>query len=323
MKLIVQPAPHIHDRTDKQRLMLDVVIALLPALIAGSIVFGLRALIVVLSASLAASLSDFLFQKLTKQPNGRFEFSSCVTGMLLGMSLPASVPYWMAAVGGIFAAVAAKRLAGGSRKSLFNPALSARALLMLLVPAALVRFAAPDVGLPLFGNADFVSSATPLHHMRIPALPEVSLLDAFLGNVGGCIGETSAPALLLGGGYLLVRRVISARIPLGYLGTAAVLSLVFAKDGSQLLWMAYSLLGGGLLLGAFFMATDYATSPVTPRGQWFFGIGCGVLTVLLRNFSLYPEGVTYAILLMNVLSRVLDQCTVPRRFGYGKGGACA
>jgi len=323
MKLIVQPAPHVHSREDKQRLMLDVILALLPALIAGTIVYGLRALIVVLLGALVCAVSSLIFQKVTKQQNARLELSSVVTGMLLGMSLPASVPYWVVLIGGIFAAVVVKGFGGGSHKCLFNPALSARALLMLLFPAALVRFAAPGAALPLFDGVDFVSSATPLHHMQMPALPEVSLLDAFLGNVGGCIGEASALALLLGGIYLVLRKVITLRIPLCYLGTAAVLSLIFFKGESPFLWMAYNLLLGGLMLGAIFMATDYATSPVTPWGQWIFGIGCGVLTVLFRYFGLYPEGVTYAILLMNVLSRTLDRITMPRRFGYGKGGACA
>lgn len=167
---------------------------------------------------------------------------------------------------------------------------------------------------------DIVSSATPLHHMQMPALPTESLLDVFLGNMGGCIGEVSALALLLGGGYLMLRKVISWRIPAAYLGSMAVLTLIFSKGQDPVLWMLYSLMGGGVLLGAFFMATDYATSPVTPKGQLIYGLGCGVLTVCFRYYGLFPEGVTYAILLMNACAWTLDRITPPKRFGIVKGG---
>ena len=178
----------------------------------------------------------------------------------------------------------------------------------------------------LFGlcvGLDGVTSATPLHHMVMPALPEESLMDMFLGKCPGCIGEISALALLLGGAYLVIRKVISIRIPAAYLGTVALVTLVFSKTDAPIDWMLYSLLSGGVMLGAIFMATDYATSPATPAGQIVYGVGCGVLTVIFRYFGLFPEGVTYAILLMNALVWVIDRYTAPRRFGVKKGGAAA
>ena len=235
--------------------------------------------------------------------------------------LPAPVPYGIAALGSAFAIIVIKGLCGGLGKNIFNPALAARAFLLWLYPAYLVRFTVPGAELSLFGsNVDAVTSSTPLHHMQIPALPEESLLDMFMGNIGGTIGETCTLALLLGGAYLIYRKVISIRIPAAYLGTVAVLSLVFAKGENPIAWMLYSLLGGGVVLGALFMATDYATSPVTPKGQLLYGIGCGILTVLFRYYGLFPEGVTYAILLMNAMVWIFDFYTAPRRFGSKEGG---
>ena len=206
-------------------------------------------------------------------------------------------------------------MAGGLGQNVFNPALTARALMMVIWPVSMVRFNALGV--------DGATAATPLHHMVMPALPEESLMDMFLGNIPGCIGEVSAAALILGGIYLVIRKVISPRIPVAYLGTVAVLTLIFSKTGNPIAWMLYSLTGGGVMLGAIFMATDYATSPVTAKGQILYGIGCGVLTVVLRYFGLYPEGVTYAILLMNALTWALDRYTAPRRFGTAKKGGQA
>ena len=238
------------------------------------------------------------------------------------MTLPATAPYWLAALGGVFAVVAVKGLCGGLGQNIFNPALAARAFLLMLWPSWLVRFAAPGAELPLLGSAaEAATSATPLHHMQMPALPETPLLDLFLGNVAGCIGEASALALLLGGVYLVARKVISPRIPVAYLGSVALLTLAFSKGEDPLQWMLYSLFGGGVMLGAIFMATDYATSPATPRGQLLYGVGCGVLTVLFRYNGLFPGGVTYAILLMNAAVWLIDRYTAPRRFGAVKGGA--
>lgn len=323
MNLTISASPHIRGKDTTRRLMLDVVIALLPALIAGVLVHGIRAAAVAAVCVCAALLGEWLLRLATRQHCTIPDGSAAVTGLLLAMTLPASVPYWLAGLGGLFAVVVVKGLCGGLGQNAFNPALGARALLMLLFPVYLTRFPALGAELPLLGldAADVVTGATPLHHMQMPALPDVSLADVFLGRVGGCIGEGSALALLIGGAYLVFRKVISIRIPAAYLGTVAVLTLMFAKGDAPLAWMLYSLLSGGVLLGAIFMATDYATSPVSPIAQLAYGAGCGVLTVLLRYFGLFPEGVTYAILLMNAAAWLLDRYIIPGRFGAGKEAA--
>ena len=313
MNLTVASSPHIRGDFKTSRIMLDVVLALMPALIVGVIVLGIRAAVVTLISVAAAVAAEWLYAKVTKTRNTVIDGSALVTGLLLALTLPHTVPYWQAALGSVFAIVIVKALCGGLGQNIFNPALAARAFLMLIFP----------VGLTRFEGLDGVTSATPLHHMVMPALPEESLMDMFLGKCPGCIGEISALALLLGGVYLVVRKVISVRIPAAYLGTVAVVTLVFSKTDAPIDWMLYSLLSGGVMLGAIFMATDYATSPATPAGQIVYGIGCGVLTVIFRYFGLFPEGVTYAILLMNALVWVLDRYTAPRRFGDKKGGAAA
>ena len=313
MKLTVASSPHIRGNFRTNRIMLDVVLALLPALIVGTCVLGIRSLLVALVCVGGAIASEYLYSLLTKTRNTIVDGSAMVTGLLLAMTLPASVPLWLAAVGSVFAIVIVKALCGGLGQNIFNPALAARAFMMLIFPVGMTRYYAIGV--------DAVTAATPLHHMVMPALPEESLLDMFLGICPGSIGETCALALLLGGAYLVYRKVISMRIPVAYLATVAVLTLVFAKTESPISWMLYSLLSGGVMLGAIFMATDYATSPATPVGQVVYGIGCGVLTVIFRYFGLYPEGVTYAILLMNALVWVIDYFTPIRRFGTKAGGA--
>jgi len=289
------------------------VLSLLPALIVGICVLGIRALLVTVVCIVAAMACEWLYSLLTKTRQTVVDGSAMVTGMLLSMTLPASVPLWLAAVGSVFAIVVVKLLCGGLGQNIFNPALAARAFMLLIYPVGMTRYFAIGV--------DGVTAATPLHHMVMPALPEESILDMFLGNCPGSIGEISALALLLGGAYLVYRKVISIRIPAAYLGTVAVLTLIFSKTGSPVSWMLYSLLSGGVMLGAIFMATDYATSPATPLGQIVYGIGCGVLTVIFRYFGLFPEGVTYAILMMNALVWVIDCYTPIRRFGTKRGGA--
>ncbi|MBQ8835274.1 MAG: RnfABCDGE type electron transport complex subunit D [Oscillospiraceae bacterium] len=311
MKLTVASSPHIRGNFRTNRIMLDVVLSLLPALLVGVWHMGFRALVVTLVCVAAAVTSEWVYCKVTKTRNTVVDGSALVTGLLLAMTLPHTVPFWQAALGSIFAIVVVKCLCGGLGQNIFNPALAARAFLMLIWPVGLTRYV----------GVDGVTAATPLHHMVMPALPEESLQDMLLGNCPGSIGETCALALLLGGGYLVYRKVISVRIPAAYLGTVAVLTLVFSKTGEPIQWMLYSLLSGGVMLGAIFMATDYATSPATPVGQVVYGIGCGVLTVVFRYFGLFPEGVTYAILLMNALVWFIDRITPIRRFGTQKGGA--
>ena len=315
MKLTVASSPHIRGNFRTNRIMLDVVLALLPALGVGIWMLGLHALLVTLVCVSAAVVSEFLYNILTRTRITVVDCSAIVTGVLLAMTLPHTVPYWQAAVGSVFAIVIVKSLCGGLGQNIFNPALAARAFLMLIYPVGLTRYVRLGV--------DAVSGATPLHHMVMPALPEESLLDMFLGRCPGSIGELSALALLLGGVYLVIRKVISIRIPVAYLGTVALITLIFPKAGTNLEWMLYSLLSGGVMLGAIFMATDYTTSPATAWGQIIYGIGCGILTVVFRYFGIFPEGVTYAILLMNALVWVIDRYTAPRRFGIKKGGAKA
>ena len=311
MKLTVASSPHIRGNFRTNRIMLDVVLALLPALAVGIWMLGIRALLVTLLCIVSAVAAEWLFSLVTKTRNTVVDGSAVVTGLLLAMTLPASVPYWLAAAGSVFAIIFVKALWGGLGQNIFNPALAARAAMLLIFPVGMTRYA----------GVDGVTAATPLHHMVMPALPEESILDMFLGNCPGSIGEISALALLLGGAYLVVRKVISIRIPAAYLGTVAVLTLVFHKTDAPVEWMLYHLFSGGLMLGAIFMATDYATSPATAVGQIVYGIGCGALTVVFRYFGLFPEGVTYAILLMNACVWVIDRHTAPRRFGVKKGGA--
>ena len=311
MKLTVASSPHIRGNFRTNRIMMDVVLSLLPALAVGIWKFGFRVIPVTTISIGAAIVSEWLYSLVTKTRNTTVDGSAIVTGLLLAMTLPHTVPYWQAALGSAFAILVVKCLCGGLGQNIFNPALAGRAFLMLIYPAGLTRYFTPDG----------VTSATPLHHMVMPALPEESLMDMFLGNCPGSIGEISALALLIGGAYLLYRKVISIRIPAAYLGTMAVLTLIFHKTDAPVQWMLYSLFSGGVMLGAIFMATDYATSPATPVGQVIYGIGCGILTVLFRYYGLFPEGVTYAILIMNAFVWFIDRHTAMRRFGTGKGAA--
>ena len=311
MKLTVASSPHIRGNFRTNRIMMDVCIALVPALIVGIIQFGFRVVSVTSVCIGAAIITEWLYCLLTKSRNTTLDGSAIVTGLLLAMTLPHTVPYWLCVAGSVFAILFVKCLCGGLGQNIFNPALAARAFMLLIYPVGVTRYL----------TVDGVSAATPLHHMVMPALPEETVLDMFLGNCPGSVGEISALALLIGGAYLLYRDVISIRIPAAYLGTVAVVTLVFSKTDAPIQWMLYSLLSGGVMLGAIFMATDYATSPATPRGQILYGIGCGVLTVIFRYYGLFPEGVTYAILIMNAFVWFIDYMTPIRRFGIQKGGA--
>ena len=311
MNLTVTSSPHIRGDFRTSRLMLDVVIALLPSLAVGAAVLGIRALLVALVSVAAAVATEVLYSAILKKRNTVIDGSAMVTGLLFAMTLPVNVPLWVAAMGSAFAILAVKLLCGGLGQNILNPALLARAFMLMLFPAALTRYT----------GVDAVSGATPLHHMVMLSMPEESILDMFLGNCPGSIGELSALALLAGGAYLVIRKVITPRIPVAYIGTVAILTLVFYKMDNALNWMLYQLFSGGLMLGAIFMATDYVTSPVTKLGQYIYGIGCGVLTVVFRYFGLFPEGVTYAILLMNLCVWVIDRYTPGRIYGHTKGGA--
>ncbi len=321
MNLTVSSAPHIRSGDTTRRTMLDVLIALIPALIAAVILFGLRALVLTVISAAVCVVVELLYCLVTRRKSTVGDLSAVVTGVLLAFSLPASCPYWVVAVGDAFAILVVKGFIGGLGQNVFNPALGGRALIMLFWPATITRYGTEAVDAFNFGAVDIVSSSTPLQTMARPALPEASLLDMFLGKIGGCIGEVCTLALLIGLVYLLVRRVISWRIPVAYIGTMAVLTLVFYKTDSALTWMLYSIMGGGAMLGAIFMATDYVTSPTLPSAQLVYGIGCGALTVLFRYFGLFPEGVTYAILIMNACAWALDRAVPVKRFGVGKGGA--
>ncbi|MBQ4551159.1 MAG: RnfABCDGE type electron transport complex subunit D [Oscillospiraceae bacterium] len=310
MNLTVASSPHIRGNFRTNRIMADVMIALTPALAVGVVRFGMDALILTLVCMASAVAAEWVYGKLTRTRNTTVDGSALVTGMLLAMTLPHTCPLWLGAAGSIFAIVFVKCLCGGLGQNIFNPALAARAAMMVVYPVGLTRYM----------DIDGITAATPLHHMVMPALPEQTIAQMFLGNCPGSIGEISALALIVGGAYLVYRRVISLRIPVAYLGTLAVLTLVFSKTDAPVDWMLYSLCSGGVMLGAIFMATDYATSPATPMGQIVYGIGCGALTVFFRYFGLFPEGVTYAILLMNAFVWFIDRLTPIRRFGTVKGG---
>ena len=321
MNFMNTSSPHIRGKERTDRIMKDVVIALLPTTLAGVYFFGIRALFVVLISVIAAVAGEAAWRLILTKESTLFDFSAVVTGLLLALTLPASVPYWVPVLGSLFAVVVVKGMCGGLGQNTFNPALAGRALLVAVCPVHVTRFLAAGTKIGLEVPVDAVTGSTPLHDMVMNAVPEAPLMDMFLGNIGGCIGEVSALALLAGGGYLLYRKVISPRIPLSYIGSIAILTMIFNKGHQPMEWMLYSILGGGVLLGGIFMLTDYSSSPVTPLGQIIYGIGAGILTVIFRYYGLFPEGVTYAILLMNAAAWLLDEHIVPRRFGTQKGGA--
>lgn len=301
-------------------MMLDVIVALLPALGMATFFFGPR-VPALCAVSVASSVGfELLYRLLTRQSLSIGDLSACVTGLLLALSLPASAPFWVPVMGAGFAIIVVKQFYGGLGRNFMNPALAGRMLAGTL-PMLMTTWPQPMQRLSVT-NLDAVSAATPMSYLHEGSLPPVPLDLMFLGRRGGCIGEISAFMLLLGLGYLLLRRVISARVPLSYLGTVAAIALLSAPEGvSPPVWTAYQLMGGGLLMGAIFFATDPATSPVTPRGQVMYGVGCGLLTVLLRGSSPYPEGVGWAILTMNCTVWLLDRLGLPRRFGIGNFAA--
>ena len=318
-ELTVSSSPHVHTNVTTRTIMRDVLIALVPALIGSVYFFGFRALMVTLVSIASCVFFEWAYIKMTKGISKVYDLSACVTGALLAFVCPPTIAYWQIVLGAAFAILLVKMLFGGLGRNIVNPALAGRAF-MFSWPVAMSTWI--KVGFenaaPVLGGADIVTAATPLAAMHQGQMPEASILDMFLGNVGGCIGETSAMLLLIGFAYLLLRKVITPRIPLAYMGTVAVLAFLFPLGNDRLLWTAAQLCGGGLMLGAIFMATDYVTSPLTKWGQIIYGIGCGVLTIVIRYFGGYNEGVSYAILIMNCCVVLLDRVGRPTKFGAPK-----
>ena len=317
-KLLVSASPHIHSPETTTGVMGDVLISLLPALVMAVVWFGSRALVLTAVCIGTAVLAEWLSRRVMKRPNTLGDLSAVVTGLILALNLPASLPLWMAAIGSVVAIVVVKQMFGGIGQNFVNPAMTARIILMVSFPTAMARWTAPLVSA---WSADAVTTATPMASLAASSggnlsadLP--SLWRMLVGYHGGSMGEVCALALLVGGVYLIIRRVISPIIPAAYIGTVAVWML--AAGRGDLRFVAYELLGGGLLLGAFFMATDYATSPITAKGKWIFGIGCGVITSVIRLYGSLPEGVSFSIILMNILVPHIERLTLPRAFGAEK-----
>lgn len=310
-RLIASSSPHIRSDETISRIMLDVIIALIPATLASIYYFRFNALKLILLSVASAVITEVIFQKAMKKPITINDLSAVVTGLLLAFNIPASAPWWIPIIGSAFAIGIVKQFFGGLGHNFMNPALAARAALLASWPTIMTDWITPGV--------DAISTATPLAILKGQAegsLP--SLVDMLMGNTGGSLGETSALLLIIGGIYLLYRGVINWRIPFTYIGTVAVMMLIFGGGVENTI---YHLLAGGLMLGAFYMATDYSSSPVTKKGQIIFGIGAGLLTAIIRLKGGYPEGVSYSILLMNVAAPLIDKYTSPKVFGEVKQNA--
>ena len=319
--LTVSTSPHIKSPDTTRSIMIDVLIALLPSFIWGIYLFGFRTLTITLVSVLAAVGAEAGYQKLTKKPITILDFSAAVTGVLVAFNMPASIPLWIPFIGSVFAIVVVKQLYGGIGKNFMNPALAARAFLMLAWPSEMTQTPAPFAKLSPFAisiaPADIVATATPMQVLKTGNLPDAGLFDLLIGTKSGCFGEVSALLLIAGGVFLLVRHVISWHIPVSYLLTVGVIAYIFPQTTSLYRWefVACELICGGVMLGAIYMATDYATCPVTAKGRLLFGFGCGAITMFIRYFGGYNEGVTFAILIMNTLVWYIDILTKPRRFG--------
>lgn len=314
--------PQVRVKTDTSRIMLDVIIALVPAMVFAVYQFGFKVLGLLLVSVASAVFFEWGYRKLMKKPGSIGDLSACVTGILLVLCLPVDAPLWMPIIGTFFAIVVVKQLYGGIGKNFVNPALAGRAFLFFSWTATMTTWAVPKAVGKIVVEADAVTMATPLSLLKEGgdvAAAGYDYLDMFLGFMPGSVGEISALALLIGGVYLLARKVISWRIPVAFIGTVAILTFIFPRNGySNIDWMLYNVLSGGLFLGAFFMATDYSSSPVTLNGQLLFGFGCGALTVLIRYFGGFPEGVSFAILIMNLCAWAIDKGTRGRQFGVTK-----
>ena len=304
---VVSGTPHVRSKESIQSIMRDVIIALVPATAAGIYYFGLRALILIVAAIISAVFFEWLYEKITKKPFTINDLSAVVTGLLLAMNLPASAPVWVAIVGSAFAIIFAKQLFGGLGQNFINPALAGRAFLLASYPTEMTTWVVPN-GLA----ADAATYATPLAQLKNGAL-DASLKQLVMGQVGGTIGETCAIALIIGGIYLLYKHVISWKIPVIYIATVFILFAVIGRHGMRM--PLQEIFAGGVMLGGIFMATDYASSPVTPKGQVIFAVGAGLLTYLIRTFGGYPEGVSYSILIMNCCVPLIERFTEPTIFG--------
>lgn len=306
---VVSGTPHVRSKESIQSIMRDVIIALVPATAMGIYYFGLKALILIVAAIVSAVFFEWLYEKITKKPVTISDLSAVVTGLLLAMNLPAAAPIWVPIVGSAFAIIFAKQLFGGLGQNFINPALAGRAFLLASYPTEMTTWTAPTG----FSGADAVAVATPLSELKAGTGLSASLGDLVMGNVGGCIGETCAIALIIGGIYLLYKHVISWKIPVIYIATVFILFAVIGRHGVRM--PVQEIFAGGVMLGGIFMATDYASSPVTPKGQIIFAVGAGLITYLIRTFGGYPEGVSYSILLMNVCVPLIERFTEPTIFG--------
>ena len=309
-RLIVSSSPHVHHTDTTRRIMLDVIIALLPTTLAGIVIFGLGALLVVVSCVLAAVLSEFLFNLILKKEQTVTDLSAAVTGLILALNLHANVPVWQCVVGSAFAIIVVKCLFGGLGCNFANPAVTGRIFLFLCFSASVGGGAMPN----FFGTVEVTTSATPLDAMKLGGeLP--SILDMLLGVRGGAIGEACILAIIVGFAYLVIRRVIKIELPLIFVSTVFLLSLLLTND---LVYSVYQILAGGLVFAAVFMITDYVTTPITRVGRMIFAVGCGIITVLIRFYGAYPEGVSFSILLMNILSPYIEKWTMKKPLGGNK-----
>ncbi len=311
-ELIVSMSPHIIAPLSVSRVMLYVIIALLPALISGIAVFGARALTLALVCVGSSVLFEYLWNKILKKNSTISDLSAVVTGLLIALNVPVTLPYYMAIIGCLFAIIIVKQFFGGLGHNFMNPALAARAFLLASWAGAMTTFIDPNEAVYIFGNADIVTSATPLGILKNGGGDLPSYGQLFLGNIGGSMGETSVLAILIGAAFLVYKRIIKLYTPLAYIGVLFLLGYISGGDG------LFHILSGGVMLGAFFMATDYTTTPTTSLGQLVFGAGCGIITFIIRKWGGYPEGVTYAILLMNVVTPLIDKYISPKPFGTVK-----
>ncbi len=316
----VSSNPHVKDRITTQKVMLYVIIALLPTTIFGvfnytsmfGLKYGIRTIVLILACITVCVLSEYLFNKITKRPNTVGDLSAIVTGLILALNLPVTLPLWMAMVGSAFAIVIVKMIFGGLGQNFMNPALAARCFLVLSFAGPMNKFFPADVK-----GVDAVSSATPLTQIKTTGATDTSLFDMFIGRHSGTIGETSICALLIGAIFLLVMKIIDLRIPLTYIISFAIFMMLF-KQTTDMTYILEQVCGGGLVFGAFFMATDYSTSPITKNGKLVYGLCLGLLTAILRTFGSTAEGVSFAIIICNLLVPIIEKITFPKAFGIVK-----